>query len=681
MLTEYITKKLLDTASTVATDFLKRRLADFDQRATARKDSVDTRKAASLLLEGHQISSGTLTVSPETIRQSLVNHLQTVRTWSSTIAFADLRGSKGLADIFQDLEMYVTPTRLHMAAVEREDTIPLMSIFNQWKTTKDPAGNDHPILADIAGVLPGAHSELSAHDAADRADAHSAEGEAPAKHYLILGQPGAGKTTSMQKLCSLFFEQGIPNFSFPLFIRFRDLENQDTTKHALTAHLMKILPITFNFHGSIETSGTDREHLQLSTFRRFLDLLQPLIVLDGFDEYPDEKGKEALAKEIQTLATELGGARLVITCRTGEFMHHLDNTKILEIAPLQPSQIKDFVKKWLSNPASAEEFLDALGKSPYGGAAMKPLLLAHLCAIYERIGQIPDRPKTIYRKIVSLLLEDWDQQRFVRRRSRYSRFETDRKFEFLSFLGFDLTTRTHKSVFERNDFMLSYQKRALDFGLDRSEADAVVDEIESHTGLFVETGFEKYEFFHKSIQEYLTAEYIVKLPSIPQGPRFLSELGAELAIAVAISSAAGVYLSDLVHRILSKAKLSKTFYAALINRLWIERPDFDRGDQTIISMIALLTLWITEGETLTTGRLSEFTGYEQEEMYNQWVDLFDRRRVLAVVDKYFRPAPSSGRSIAEIDGRFAAVKAIAGLPGVVVPRYAAVPLGIVVGMA
>jgi predicted NACHT family NTPase len=134
----------------------------------------------------------------------------------------------------------VTPARLHMDAVEREYTVPITSALTRWD-----------------------------------------------KHCLILGQPGAGKTTSVKKLCSKFFNEGIDEFSFPLLIRFRDLEPAADQRYTLTLALMKLLPIEFNLKGFIESSPKGGDELRSSTFHCFLDFLKPLIILDGFDEYPD----------------------------------------------------------------------------------------------------------------------------------------------------------------------------------------------------------------------------------------------------------------------------------------------------------------------------------------------------------------------------------------------------------
>ncbi len=49
---------------------------------------------------------------------------------------------------------------------------------------------------------------------------------------------------------------------------------------------------------------------------------------------------------------------------------------------------------------TAVGFTEQIKKSPFADTAIRPLTIAHLCAIFERAGRIPDKPKTFYRKIV-----------------------------------------------------------------------------------------------------------------------------------------------------------------------------------------------------------------------------------------------------------------------------------------
>ncbi len=141
----------------------------------------------------------------------------------------------------------------------------------------------------------------------------------------------------------------------------------------------------------------------------------------------------------------------------------------------------NFALKWLGNKSKAENLIKEIQNSPFADTAIRPLNLAHLCAIYERIGKIPDKPKTVYKKIINLLLEEWDEQRSVKRNSSYANFETDRKFEFLSNLSFMLTTSLNRSVFSSADLIKVYKKIHKDFGLEADEMKQVVNELETHT--------------------------------------------------------------------------------------------------------------------------------------------------------------------------------------------------------
>ena len=206
---------------------------------------------------------------------------------------------------------------------------------------------------------------------------------------------------------------------------------------------------------------------------------------------------------------------------------------MFEIKPLNDEQIAIFADRWLG-PEHGAIFVSQLNKSPFLDTAIRPLTLAHLCVIYDRIKRIPEQPKTIYRKIVRLLLEEWDEQRTVVRESAYANFDNDKKAEFLANLAYDLTSKLKTSTFDREGLITCYRDIHENFGLPASDATKVVDELETHTGLFLQSGRDRFEFSHKSLQEFLTAEFIVKLPSIP---RNMIELQTDLPPEISLSQA------------------------------------------------------------------------------------------------------------------------------------------------
>ena len=137
-----------------------------------------------------------------------------------------------------------------------------------------------------------------------------------------------------------------------------------------------------------------------------------------------------------------------------------------------------------------------------------------------------------------------------------------------------------------------YREIYVNYGLRISEAQAVVNELETHTGLIVQSGTELFEFSHKSLQEYLTAVFIVGLPAIPTNMIELQVMPNELAIATALSSRPSEYFYALVARHFSRIKLSFQFVRTFINRLLIERPDFEMSAEVGLAILCLYSQYL-----------------------------------------------------------------------------------------
>ena len=333
-----------------------------------------------------------------------------------------------------------------------------------------------------------------------------------------------------------------------------------------------------------------------------LNSTNALVILEGFDEVISASKRKSIVSEIRKLCEVLINCRVIITSRTGDFEYHIDQTVQYELSPLTEPQIFEFSKKWLETTAEASYFVSAVGASPYSDTSIRPLTLSHLCAVYKRTGSIPEKPKTLYRKVVLLLVEEWDTQRSVVRLSKYAKFEADRKFEFISRFAYELKT----STFSIDLMQETYKSICDEFSLPVNEFRMVTAELENHTGLIVQSGVEQFEFAHKSLQEYLAAEYLVKLPHLPYTKDGLFERPNEIAIAVAISSNPSVYLTELVFFRFPTDTLPDGFASSFIERLILEKPDFKDMD---ILGIAILKLLSYEGgrKTETSYRLLKLT--------------------------------------------------------------------------
>ena len=193
---------------------------------------------------------------------------------------------------------------------------------------------------------------------------------------------------------------------------------------------------------------------------------------------------------------------------------------------------------------------------------------------------------------MNLLLEEWDQQRSVKRKSAYANFEVDRKSEFLANLAYALTMSARGSPYSKDDLISAYEKIHGNFGLPIGDAAKVANELESHTASLRSIGYEEFEFSHKSLQEYLAAEFIVRLPTIPSARRALLRLPNELAIATAISSQSSQYFSYLVLGRFDQLDPSFDFIRTFVTRLLLESPDFEKSSVVGVALIALYSRYL-----------------------------------------------------------------------------------------
>lgn len=310
------------------------------------------------------------------------------------------------------------------------------------------------------------------------------------------------------------------------------------------------------------------------------------VLLDGLDELNPTKYKKVIL-EFEYLTSNCSKTKFFLSCRSGAFDYSFQNCQILEICPLSRDQVHLFISKWLQNDEQTKILYNKIYELPYIDTASRPLTLAHLCAIYERFHDIPEKPKSVYRKVVNLFLEEWDNQHMVNRFTKYAGFDTDRKFEFLCNLAYNVTVQTNRTTFSHDQLKQIYKSLCGNFNLPINECFEVATEIESHTGLVVQSGYESFEFSHKSIQEYLTAHHLVNLPKLPTRMIRTANIPNELAISVCISSNRTDFFASLVFEQFHQVNFNRQFINTFISRLIIEKPEFSNDPLIFIGIMYL----------------------------------------------------------------------------------------------
>lgn len=477
----------------------------------------------------------------ESTIEFIAKHLEENLKWASNISFRDMKGAKKLLDVFVELDLYVTPTSLKLEENEKVDTIQLSNLLEDTD-----------------------------------------------KNIVLLGQPGAGKTTSTKRIFLELISKATENYTlytFPIVIRLKELNYSQEGNHLpILNEVLNVLGVNCHFLKKI--SQRNQDNILIQVFKEFIERLNVLIIFDGYDEVSDMNFRNKIIEDLRNISHSLSSSKFILTSRSADYDIHIPNTSEYEIKPLDEEQINSFVRNWFSEPAKSEILLEKLKNSPYLDTAVRPLTIAHLCALFERANDIPSKPKSVYKKIVKLLLEEWSAQRSIMRPSKYANFEVDRKQDFLSRFAYQLCVIYKYNSFNEELMTLTYKMIHAEFNLPAEDASKVIREIESHNGLILKTGIDNYEFAHKSLQEYLAANYLCRLQYVISQKDIILSIPNEIAIWIAMSSDPDFALFKSISNILDGTSISNSFLRPFFTRLNIEKPDYIGSE--LLSIIVLI---------------------------------------------------------------------------------------------
>lgn len=398
-------------------------------------------------------------------------------------------------------------------------------------------------------------------------------------HVLLTGDSGAGKTTTVKRLCRRLLTEepradGDRAF-YPLLVECRE-------HNWAEKRLTEVLAVAL---GSPEL-GPD----PLGLLAEAITDTEAFVFIDGLDEVPTaegpDRGRRALERDVRSLSQRVPDGRMLVSCRSGD-APELVGFESVEICPLTEVQRDHIIRARLGQDVAA--FLGELAGHPIESVTFQPLLLDHVITVYKRSGALPKQPTVLYEKLTTLLLEDWDESRGVQRLSRYGRFGSAEKKKFLAELSY-LLTINNRIRFSTRQLVDIYEDISEAYDLPAGQAKKVAKEIESHTGLIVRSGDDTFEFSHLSLQEYLCADYMSRMSNARQRlTNYAQQYPEPIAIACALAADPSNWLADVV---LKRSHFAdKRAVRRFVSRLGQERPGFriskDLGYATLKLMISM----------------------------------------------------------------------------------------------
>lgn len=349
--------------------------------------------------------------------------------------------------------------------------------------------------------------------------------------YIILGNPGEGKTVSVRKLGNMLLDT---RFQVQKDRKSRVIERVSTfvKNNIMMLGSSKYIPVIFNvvdikrintveeLEGEIKDTIYSESRI-LKSIRKIEQIKKSIyyiieknmekgrlvVFFDGFDEVSAESSYY-LKNIIFKLQEKYPKCFYVFSSRTAVFYERsdmqFDNEKILKLLPFSKQKILIFLKKWKFK--REEECWDLYGKIlcsyQLERLAGNPLLLTLIAYLYEHSEL--NEPKSIadfYQMAITCLLDKWEDEKKILKRTKV---DLDIKCIFLERTAYWLFE--HEETFFKKIDLFKAIGDINQYGI---ELNTIYNEIYRYSGILEKTKGDNYKFRHRSFYEYFVASYLV----------------------------------------------------------------------------------------------------------------------------------------------------------------------------
>jgi HEAT repeat protein len=344
--------------------------------------------------------------------------------------------------------------------------------FVRWADERYIEEKTRPLPMRVAPFELRAPKEWPKRDLIEAVEEIFSREDAARRRVLILGDPGAGKTTALERLTLLYAQRALANNTpLPILVPLDLYKGQDS--------LIPLLVASLNEVGRLKLTEE-----QVELLLREADCL---VMLDGINELG--RWREEGVRLIRGFIGAYPHHRYAITCRTQVYHNEFEDIEALEIQELEDEDIHRYLQVHLG---------EEKGRSLYWrlderlmGLARNPLML-RMIKDAGLSGELPRNRGELFRGFVHQVL--W------RERGKGSRIPGEVKEGALARLGYAMQEgRTlRRSGRELRRTFTAYLREE-EYGWRE-----VLDEVVLN-GLLKRAGWEEYAFMHQAMQEYFAA--------------------------------------------------------------------------------------------------------------------------------------------------------------------------------
>lgn len=316
--------------------------------------------------------------------------------------------------------------------------------------------------------------------------------------FIVLGKPGAGKSTFLKAVTLQSIDQKMDKKRLPVFVSLKEFS--DSGK-ALEEYIIE----QFDYCDILNHRALIERGLLAGKVQ---------VLLDGLDEVSKETQK-FVTKEILNFTRKYDKNQFIISCRIAAYNYIFQEFSDVEMADFDDKQIQNFINNWFKQkPQSADKCWKKLKEhSGLKELAQVPLLLTLLCITYEEQLDFPPSRSELYEESIDALLKKWDSDRNIYRDEIYKGLSLKRKktlFSHVAYLNFE-ASKYFLPKKELVSMIYTFMENMVNKGEEdvMLDSEAVLNAIIAQHGLFVPRAKAVYSFSHLSFQEYFAAMYIL----------------------------------------------------------------------------------------------------------------------------------------------------------------------------
>jgi len=317
------------------------------------------------------------------------------------------------------------------------------------------------------------------------------------KSIIICGNGGSGKSIFMRHLF-LALAHGTTG-AMPIFVELRGINNLSSPK---------IMP--YVYHSVIAPGATISER----QFEKGVKEGAIYLILDGFDEVSPEH-RSRLETELVELQRNNPEMVMIVTSRHDERFASWQNFSIFNVLPMRKREVVELIRKLPYAKAIRNKFAEAVKSTLYDKHASflsNPLLATMMLITYEQFAQIPDKVHIFYEQAFETLFFRHDT-------SKEAGFERKRHVdlainEFKNCLSSLCITTYVKAKFQFSESeVLESISAAVGYEKLNAKPQAFLKDLIESVCIMQRDGTQ-ITFTHRSFQEYFSAVFISRSPSI-----------------------------------------------------------------------------------------------------------------------------------------------------------------------